>query len=107
GVIEPARLPHIVLAPMRQDLNAPLGHLARLDPRDGEGCRAAYRLGLDRALHLHERTDAKPGIREPSMRRAGIEDRESRQMDAGVLCEPCIKLTDDRSVGRLEQHFQI
>ena len=100
-------LPHRVLGAMGEDLDAALGHLARLDARDGEGRGAGAGLGVDRALHLDQRTGAKAFRREPSMRRAGIGDREGREMKAGILRDRCIELAAERRIGRLEQHLHI
>ena len=59
GMRQPARLPDHVLRPVGEHLDAAFRHLAWLDSRDREGGGPGCAAGIDRALHLHQRPQAK------------------------------------------------
>ena len=84
GMREPARLPDRGFGVMRENLYATFRHLAGLDARYGElGCIRS-RLGVDRPLHMRDRTHAKAGRFKPAMRGGRIAHRERREMNAGI-----------------------
>src|SRR5258708_38948297 len=103
-MIEPSCLPHRVLGPMRYDLNAPLGHLSRLDARDREGRGAGTLLGLDWTLHLDQRLHAESRPCKPAMRCSRIPGREGGKMQARITRERGVELAAERGIGGLEKN---
>ena len=107
GCVEPALLPHRVLGAVGQHLDAALRHRAALEPHHREGGDARPGLGLDRALELHQRPHGKARLGQAPVLAFGIDDRERRQMHAGVAGQRRLELAAERRVGGLEQHLDI
>jgi len=80
---------------MGQHLDAPFRHDAGLDPGDGEGGRSRTCFGIDRPRHVHQRPHRKAVGRKPLVRLCRIGDRESNEVQPGMLIERRIELTGE------------
>src|ERR1700733_14639638 len=104
---EPTRLPDCRLGVMRENLNAPLGHFAGLDARDGEFGDVGPRFCLDRPLHMREWSDTKAGRLKPAMCGGRISDGKGREMNTSITRHCTLKLAAERGIRGLVENFDI